>query len=164
MIGPDGSRVICPGSELAAELAASDTRWSVPTLKEIDRAEHSALARLQDRAGGSYAYNVGYVEDRRMQAVRNLSRPNYALLSDAPSLYLPDRRSANHGGRGQNVYYEDGHYAFVTDVRFVADDPWRNHDGFAEAGTDRFDAVVLPSGMRPVAEPDTIPLIGPTRR
>jgi hypothetical protein len=162
MVGPDSAQVVCPGSDLASELAVNDTSWSVPTLQEIDRAERFTLQRLQNRAGGSYAYCVGYLEDGRLQAVRNASRPNFALLSDAPSYYLPDRRSANHGGRGQNVYYEDGHYAFVTDVRFVAgDDPWRNREGFAEAGRDQFDSVVLPSGMRPVVDPpETIPLIG----
>jgi hypothetical protein len=161
MIGPEGSQVICPGPELAVD----DTRWSVPTLREIDQAEKSVLQYLQDRAGGSYAYCVGYVENGRLQAVKNLNRSNFALLSDAPSYYLPDRRSANHGGRGQNVYYEDGHYAFVTDLRFApgSDDPWRNRDGFAEAGKDRFDSVVLPSGMRPIVDAETIPVIAPSQ-
>ncbi len=167
MIGPDGTQVVCPGSELATELAVNDTSWSVPTLQEIDRAERLALRQLQNRAGGSYAYCVGYLEDGRVQAVRNRSRANYALLSDAPSYYLPGRLSANHGGRGQNVYFEDGHYAFVTDLRFVAgaDDPLRNRDGFAEAGRDPFDSVVLPSGMRPIVDPgEMVPFIAPQRR
>ncbi len=157
MIGPEGSQVICPGSALAVE----DANWSVPTLREIDRAEKPVLQYLQDRAGGSYAYCVGYLEDGRLQAVKNSNRSNFALLSDAPSYYLPDRRSANHGGRGQNVYYEDGHCAFVTDLRFApgSDDPWRNREGFAEAGKDRFDSVVLPSGMRPIVDSETISVI-----
>jgi len=158
LIGPQGAHVICPGSDLAV----GDTNWSVPTLAEIDQAERSMLQYLQDRAGGSYAYSVGYLENGQLRAVKNLSRPNFALISDAPSNFLPDRRSANHGGRGQNVYFEDGHYAFVTDVRFVpGDDPWRNDEGFAEAGIDRSDSVVLPSGMPPVVDLNMIPLFGP---
>ena len=67
MIGPEGSQVICPGSELAV----GDTHWSVPTLAEIDRAERSVLQYLQDHAGGSYAYSVGYMDGVQLQAVKN---------------------------------------------------------------------------------------------
>lgn len=155
MIGPQGSQVICPGSELAT----GDRNWTVPTLREIDQAEKSILQFLQDRAGGSYAYSVGYVEDGRPHAVKNRGRSNFALVSDAPSYFLPGRRSANHGGRGQNVYFEDGHYAFVTDVHIVpgGDDPWRNYHGFAEASDVENDAVVLPSAMRPVVDTSELP-------
>ncbi len=158
MIEPEWAQVICPGSDLAA----SEPSWSVPTLEEIDRAERpSVLERLQERAGGSYGYSVGYLDGTRLRAVRNLNRSNFALVSDAPSYYLPGRRSANHGGRGQNIYFEDGHYAFVTDVRAVPDDPWRNDYGFAEAGNRPDDSVVLPSGMRPVVDLDDIQLLPP---
>jgi hypothetical protein len=159
MLGPQGSQVICPGSDLAT----GDRNWTVPTLQEIDQAEKSILQFLQDRAGGSYAYSVGYVEGGQLHAVKNRGRSNFALMSDAPSCFLPDRRSANHGGRGQNVYFEDGHYAFVTDARIVpgGDDPWRNEADFAEAGTVEDDSVVLPSAMRPVVDPEALQPISP---
>ena len=69
MIGPEGSQVMCPGSELAVGTIRS---WSVPTLQEIDRAERSVLQYLQDRAGGSYAYSVGYIDDGQLAGGQEL--------------------------------------------------------------------------------------------
>ncbi|MHB0957807.1 MAG: hypothetical protein ACYC6N_05955 [Pirellulaceae bacterium] len=153
LLRPDPPPLICPGSQLAVDAQ----HWSLPTLQEIDEAEGARLRFLQNRAGGSYAYCVGYLENGHLRAAKNQGRANFALLSDAPSFYLPDRRSANHGGRGQNIFYEDGHIAFVTDLRMVpGDHPLRNWDGFAEAGVHFDDSVLLPSGSRPVVDPESI--------
>jgi hypothetical protein len=131
-------------------------------LLDIDQARGPRLRVLQGRAGGSYAYCVGYIENGHLRAVKNRSRAGYALLSDAPSFHLPDRRSANHGGRGQNIFYEDGRITFVTDLRVVPGDyPLLNWDGFAEAGVDCSDAVVLPSGSRPIVDFESIRVIDP---
>lgn len=141
------SLLICPGSELAAQ----PETHAVPSFEELDAAQGDWLWELQRRAGGSYAYNVGFVVDDQAHAPRNRGRSHFALLADSPSLHLPHRQSAHHGGLGQNILFEDGRVAFVTDVREVrGDDPLRNHDGFAEAARDANDAVVLPSEMRPI--------------
>jgi hypothetical protein len=143
------SFLICPGSKLANDCGD----WYVPTLREVDSARGVWLLELQDRAGGSYAYGVGYMDDDQFRASRNQGRAHFAILADAPSFYLPRRLSANHGGRGQNICYEDGHITFLTDLRAVrGDDPLRNHLGFAEAGTDPNDAVVLPSKLQPTVD------------
>ena len=126
--------------------------WSVPTLEQIDNATGADLVRLQQRAGGSYAYAIGYVDDRgRYRPIRNRSRPFFPILADAPSPYLEGRQSANHGGRGQNMFFEDGHIAFVTELtQFVGDDPVRNRLGARQFGLDSEDAVLLPSPMPPI--------------
>ncbi len=156
LLPPKSPPLICPGSELAAQADL----WSLPDLQEIDQAEGRRLIWLQNRAGGSYAYCVGYLENGRLRTVRNQGRATYALLSDAPSFFLPDRRSAHHGGRGQNILYEDGHITFVTDLHQVpGDHPLRNREGFAEAGVDSSDAVILPSGSRPVVDVESIRVI-----
>ena len=143
------SWLVCPGAVRDDQNAG----WSVPTLQEIDRARGYWLVKLQSRAGGSYAYSIGYVENGRYRAVRNRGRASFALLADMPSLYLQGRLSANHGGRGQNIFYEDGHILFVIDpANGCGDDPLRNRFGFAEYGADRDDAVLLGSIMRPVVE------------
>ena len=84
MIGPDGSRVICPGSELALNWPSMIPAGPCRRCRK-STGPRIRLQQLQDRAGGSYAYSVGYIEDGRLQAVRNLNRSNFALLSDAPS-------------------------------------------------------------------------------
>ena len=147
-------QLICPGSELATDARS----WSLPTLAEVDMAVGPRLLYLQDRAGGSYAYCVGYMDEKGLHPVENQGRSNFAILSDAPSFFLPARRSAHHGGRGQNILYEDGRIAFVTDFAaqdFAAqeiDHPWLNRDKHAEAGLDKYDSVLLPSGAKPVVE------------
>lgn len=142
-------QLICPGSDLASDVRS----WSLPTLAEVDEAVGPRLLYLQDRAGGSYAYCVGYMDAKGLHPVENRGRSQFAILSDAPSFFLPNRRSAHHGGRGQNILYEDGHVAFVTDfVGSNQDHPWLNDEGYAEAGVDKSDSVLLPSGAKPVVE------------
>jgi hypothetical protein len=158
LISPSDIILVCPSSELARRL----TPWQVPTFEEIDRASRMSLIQLQESAGGSYAYNLGYVEDQKYRAVENQGRTHFALLSDAPSFHLPGRRSANHGGRGQNILYEDGHILFVSDPHLLrGDDPLRNRSGYLEAGLDYNDAVVAPSAMRPLADHTMIEIIAP---
>ena len=147
LISRSGSLLVCPGSNMAN----APGPHVVPTFQEIDSADRECLGKLQHRAGGSYAYSVGYLVDGQPCA-RNRGRSHYALMADAPSLHLPLRLSDHHGGRGLNVLYEDGRVLFITDLREArGDNPLRNHDGFAEAAHDPDDAVVLPSGMRPIS-------------
>lgn len=144
----DTAALVCPGENRSVELV----RQGVPTLQEIDEASGPELERLQRIAGGSYAYCVGYVDDRgRYRAIKNLNRSHFPILTDLPSYHLEGRKSANHGGRGQNIFYEDGHVTFVTALSsFVGDDPLRNRQGYAERGCNRNDAVLLPSPQEPI--------------
>lgn len=148
LLDPRQPHLVCPASPLALRVA----EWSVPTLARIDQAPPGQRWLLQNQAAGSYAYCVGYVENNRMQAVQNAGRAHFALLADAPSLSQAGPASTNHGGCGQNIFFEDGHVVFVTDARMLpGDDPFHNHHGLAEAGTDRDDAVILPSLLPPLA-------------
>ncbi len=158
LISNSDALLVCPSSELAMRMDG----WRIPTIQEIDRAGRTQLVQLQDAAGGSYAYNIGYIEDQKYRPVVNRGRSYFALLGDAPSLHLPGRRSANHGGRGQNILYEDGHIVFVGDPHLLrGDDPLRNREGFLEAGQDYNDAVMAPSAMRPIVDQVSIEVIPP---
>jgi hypothetical protein len=150
MLAADSSALWCPG-DIGSQGRAGR---QLPTLEQIDAAQGQHLEQLQQAAGGSYAYCVGFVDENgRYRAVRNQGRSHFPLLSDAPSLHLEGRKSAHHGGRGQNILYEDGRINFVTDLRyFVGDDPLRNRQGFAERGCGQDDAVLLSSGQRPVIQ------------
>ncbi len=164
LLPADTSALHCPGVERRGDVP----RTRVPTLAQIDAASGTELDRLQQMAGGDYAYAVGYRDDHGQYVpIRNLNRPYFPILADGPSLHLVGRKSANHGGRGQNIFYEDGHVAFVTELkRFVGDDPWRNRQGHAEAGDGRDDAVLLRSGWPPLvpsAEDDSSALPQPLR-
>jgi len=141
----DESRLICPSSPLAQR----EVNWTMPTLEDIDRASGRTLVQFQQSIGGSYGYNLGIVENGRHRAPRNLGRTQFAIMSDAPSVELAGHRSVNHGGRGDNILYEDGHIRYVVDATTAGDDPFLNRLGWMEAGLDINDSVVAPSFTPP---------------
>ena len=140
--------VVCPGSELAAQNA----EFRIPSLSELDQAGGIQLRRLQRNLGGSYGYTLGNIGRQGYVTPRNRVRPYFALLADAPSLHLAGRQSGNHGGRGQNVLFEDLHVEFLQSPRNEAlgDDLFRNRYGYVEAGLDEGDSVVVPSNVSPL--------------
>lgn len=141
----DERKIICPSSTLAQQTEA----WKLSSLDEIDRASGRKLLLIQRSIGGSYGYNLGVVISGRHRAPRNLGRTHFALMSDAPSLQLAGLRSTNHGGRGDNILYEDGHIGYVVESHAEGDDPFVNRLGWREAGIDANDAVVAPSFAPP---------------
>jgi hypothetical protein len=140
-------RVLCPGSSPAA-----DRSLQVPSLGQLQAATGRELERLRSMMGGSYGYSLGYVEDGRYVSTRNLSRPTFALMADAPSDTLPGFQSENHGGQGQNVLFEDGHVRFLTSSRPIedGDDVFVNDTGLVAAGDHRNDSVVAGSAAAPL--------------
>jgi hypothetical protein len=151
----DPKKFVCPRSPLADMLA----EWELPSLAEIDDAVGDTLARLQQRMGGSYGYTLGHMEGDRYVSPFNQQRELYALLGDAPSRTRKNRFSDNHGGRGQNVFFEDGHVKFVSMVPKDGpmDDPFFNRQGLVVAGVDRNDSVLGTSEARPITE-DMMPV------
>ena len=143
----DGSHwFVCPGSPLA-----DDPEFRVPTLDELLAASFEELARMRAKMGGSYGYNLGFLEEGRYHTPRNLRRPRYPIISDVPSNTLPGRQSVNHGGRGQNVAQEAGTVTFCKTSTSLdrADDMFVNEQGLVAAGNHRDDAVIAPSDALP---------------
>lgn len=137
--------LVCPSSELAEQIES----FRIPTQTEIDRLTGEPLNRVQKVAGGSLAFNLGYVQDGEYQAPRHESRAYYGLMSDAPASF-PDRQSNNHGGRGQNILCEDGSCRFVRNpCKDLCDDPYLNRSGLVAAGNDCTDVVLGESLARP---------------
>ncbi len=139
----DTRNVICPASPLAKNLQG----WRVASLDELDRADGKTLAMLQRMMGGSYGYPLGYMDHEQYRPIKNLRRAGFALIADAPSTELPGRRSANHGGCGQNVLFEDGHVAYVVGCRMgeMGDDLFHSDRGLVEPGRHADDAVIVDS-------------------
>jgi hypothetical protein len=130
---------LCPASRLAAETC----EFRVPSSQEVLSAEGKQLELMQRRMGGSYGYAFGYVDEQGAYCANvNRNRPRFALLADAPSLHLADRQSANHGGCGQNVLFEDGHVEYLMRCRL------------AEAGRHFNDAVIAESAATPLPRRD----------
>ncbi len=145
----DDNVLLCPTSPIAAE----KDDFVVPTTEEILQADGKELTLLQRKLGGSYGYALGYQnDDGQYCANLNRNRPRFALLSDAPSLHLKDRTSANHGGCGQNVLFEDGHVEYLKGccMTETADNLFLSDRGFVEAGRHYNDAVIADSPSGPV--------------
>lgn len=141
------SLFVCPGSPLAA----SDAPYVVPTFHEVDQAEGRMLSRLQRAMGGSYGYTLGYVEDDRVQPVRDLGRNHFAVMADMPSLHLDGRQSVNHRQSGQNVLYESGCVRYLVDCQCKCIDPiFLSDRGLVEPGVHKNDAVIGDSASRPI--------------
>jgi len=130
--------VLCPGSPTAGRL-----KIRIPLIKELNSASRRQAWRLQQTMGGSYCLSLGYFEDGNYHAVTDLSRLNFALIADMPGY---QGQSLNHGGRGQNVLFEDGRVRFLVTSRFgpVGDDIYTNDDGMPAAGTHPNDSVIAP--------------------
>ncbi|MBN1589042.1 MAG: hypothetical protein JW888_05975 [Pirellulales bacterium] len=133
--------VVCPGSPLA-----ESGTFRIPSLEAIEATESpEQLKALQEIMGGSYGYCLGYQDQGRYRPTRNLGRPNFAIVSDAPSGRLPGHLSENHGRLGQNVLFEDGHVRFTVSPRpseSASDNFFLNDDGEVAAGIHQNDAVI----------------------
>ena len=138
--------VLCPES-----IQAQERDFRVPSLAELRSAAGRKLTAIQQRMGGSYGYSLGYFDHGKYRPTRNLGRDYFAILADAPSNH-PDHQSDNHGGRGQNVLFEDSHVEFCTTTRpgDGGDDIYTNNANVVGAGLSRDDAVIAPSGTGPV--------------
>ena len=142
----DQRRVLCPGSP-----ADEQPDFEVPPLEKLESASEEELACILPVLGGDYGYGMGYTENGQYYDNRNLGRPSYALMSDAPSPDRPGYQSDNHGGRGQNVLFEDMRVRFLTSPRSVdlGDDVFVNEQGVVAAGNHLDDAVIGPSTSTP---------------
>jgi hypothetical protein len=143
----DVSRVVCPDSSLAAQRNS----FRIPTYSELELAPNAQVVDLRPTLGGSYGYNLGYTRDGSYYPTKNLNRDNFAVMSDSPS-DRPDHQSLNHGGRGQNVLFENGSVKFVTQSKPDGsnDDIFTNDAGQVAAGLQQNDSVVGASQSAPI--------------
>jgi prepilin-type processing-associated H-X9-DG protein len=144
---PADASVRCPA--FGAPVAPSVTFEQVLGMsdEEFDRAS----ARL----GYCYAYSLGY-RDAAGQYHGPRADPDRPvtqtpLMSDRPPVDLSLGNSPNHGGRGQNVLFMDGHVRFCTSraVGVGGDDIFVNRANEVAAGLDADDAVLGKNTARP---------------
>ena len=149
------STFVCPSSALAND--SGDFR--IPDQAELMELDGKPLQLAQRKLGGSYGYAFGHLdENNQYRANVNRSRPRFAILSDAPSLHLEHRRSANHGGGGQNVLFEDNHVEYLKRCcasEELGDNVFLSDRGLVEAGRHYNDAVIGDSSSRPIVSRDS---------
>ena len=140
-------RFVCPDSPMASQKG-----FHVPTVEELQAACDQDSARLRQQMGGSYGYCLGHLERGVYVPTKNLSRPHFALIADAPAGSAADRQSINHGGRGQNVLFEDGHVEFMPNTQPSpgSDDIFANDNHLVSAGVHAGDSVIGGSDTLPI--------------
>lgn len=143
----ESNQVVCPASPLA-----DDKEFRVPRLAEVRHAGGERAGDLCRQMGGSYGYSLGYVDAGEYRPTRNLHRAHFALLSDQPSIHMPDFQTVNHSGRGQNVLFEDGHVQFMDSPKapHSPDHLFTNAEGRIAPGTHADDSVIVSSTAYPL--------------
>jgi prepilin-type processing-associated H-X9-DG protein len=148
---PNAQWTICPDSRLA-----DDPYHEILTPEEIEAAPPQRYLLIRGRIGGSYGYHLGVRIRGVYQPSKNRGRAYFVIMADAPGSSLPGFQSDNHGGKGLNALFEDGHVRFMSSScpGDWSDNFYLNNDGLVAPGTDPDDAVVAPSGVSPFGEVD----------
>jgi len=138
--------VVCPGSELASELAGEQYR--VPSIEELRKASGPELVRLMRRMGGSYAFAIGYRENGRYRTLVMRPGANFPLMADLPG--ENGKPVGHHGGCGRNVLTADGRTVYIhTCCWGTRDNLFENDEGEVDAGTGKHDSVLTWSDQGP---------------
>lgn len=136
--------------------AAPSQAWGcdqpVPRIVDIQNATSvDDRRRLQQQAGGDFAYCLGYFVNDKFTGPRDNRRPTFAILSDVPCLQSEGFKTANHARRGQNVLFEDGHVQFLVGctLTHLNDHLFLNAEGQMRAGLHDQDCVLAPGWVKP---------------
>ena len=151
--------LVCPGRVQVRDWEREAVLFGlpIPTRDQLLASPDELLTVLQRRVGGDFAYRLGYIDEwDRYRRWRIDYSSRSAILADAPSPFREFFQSENHGGRGQNVAFADGHVTFVCDCPEVdcGDKLFMNRHGYRAAGLDPIDNVLVPSEVGP-----SLPLI-----
>jgi prepilin-type processing-associated H-X9-DG protein len=124
-----------------------------PTSAEFRSMDAPRLERCKKLLGGDYAYNLGISSDGKyVTAPRLEGRSHFAILADSPPMKNASNQWLTHDGRGINIFFEDGHVAFVKieDLcNALGDDPFCNLKQAREVGLSKQDASLGPSYFGP---------------
>lgn len=141
-------RFHCPSSA-RFDLNVADTDLEIPRMADFAAAQGPELRKLQEQAGGDYGYILGYLQNGKLQAVKNDNRRNYALVTDQPFCEAPPmHQHITH----RNVLFEFGGVrVFPLNLQeWNGDKFYENADGRVQAGVDKNDSVIGASATRPL--------------
>jgi prepilin-type processing-associated H-X9-DG protein len=143
---PDTASICCPA-----------TKGMVPctmTLAQIGSMTTEEFQQQAARLLPCYAYSLGYKENGvyhcAMETPAGCSSSRVALMADRGPIDGMGN-STNHGGKGQNVLFNDGHVEFAVSrkIGIDGDDIYLNRDMKVAAGIDCYDVVLGSSASQP---------------
>jgi hypothetical protein len=147
--------VVCPSTELADRVATGCVVIRIPSREEYLASSGAQRDQLRKLMAGDYAYTLGYQDQAgQFHQVRFSGSRHVPMLADAPSQAIAGYQSANHGGCGQNVLFQDLSCRYCTQCQSpVQHDHWfLNEDGQPAAGRHANDIVLGASDSTPVLE------------
>ena len=146
------STFLCPGDKKVQSVS-----FRVPSASAVHATEGAELAQLQSTMGGSFGTTFGHLEGNKYTFTKDLGRKCFALITDLPNDASPHHQSANHGGRGQNTLFEDGHVKFLKTCKCpidtAGDDIFENDAGTMGPGLQVNDSVIGSGSYSPVTVP-----------
>ncbi len=145
--------LVCPSSELAERVSANCIVIRIPRAEQYWSANKAERERLARYMSGSYAYSIGYQDERgELHQVKFDGSREIPMLADAPSPAIAGFQSANHGGCGQNVTFQDLSCQYCKQCKCKAKlDHWfLNDDGKVAPGLHPGDVVLAGSAATPV--------------
>ncbi len=142
MVGDPGT-FVCP--------ATGDDARAIRSLRSVEAAmgDLRRVSSMVPRLGGSYAYSLGFFRERRVYTPPQLDRlAGRMVLADRssrpPEGDVAQSNSPNHGGRGQNALYLDGHVRFLPCPEECSgcDNMFVNQGNRIEPGLNQSDVVL----------------------
>jgi type II secretory pathway pseudopilin PulG len=147
--------LVCPSSELAERVNRGCVKMRIPTREEYLAATGAEREHMRRFMAGDYAYSLGYRDQHdKIRQVHFSGSRFVPLLADAPSSAIAGYQSANHGGCGQYVLFQDlsVQYCKQCKCRKKRDHWYLNENGQPAAGCHEGDMVLGPSAATPVIE------------
>ncbi len=145
--------LVCPSTQLAEDIYSGVIVMRIPTRRELAAAKGVQRKLLLVNMGGSFAYRIGYVDKQKnYRQVDFTQRCNAPVMADKPCSSVVGFQSANHGGCGQNVLFQDQsvRYLQLCIETTDRDKHWfLNEDKQPAAGKHQNDIVMIRSEATP---------------
>jgi prepilin-type processing-associated H-X9-DG protein len=143
---PRDANVGCPGN--------TKPRTCALTLADLQGLDPESFKRRAQELSCCYGYSLGYQDETGYHGPRidpGLPHGQLPIMADCPPRDPTNGNSVNHGRRGQNVLFLDGHVRFCgsRDVGVDHDDIYLNRAGRQAAGLDVMDTVLGSSAASP---------------
>jgi type II secretory pathway pseudopilin PulG len=145
--------LVCPNSELAERVNRGCVKMRIPSRKQYLTAKGANREFMRKFMAGDYAFSLGYRDQQgQIHQVHFSGSREVPLLADAPSSTIAGYQSANHGGCGQNVLFQDMSVRYCKQCKCQKkSDHWfLNDEGQPAAGMHENDIVLGPSSATPV--------------
>ena len=135
----------------ACQAVSRDKPFMIPSTDQIRRCSTGEQGEYFRRiSSGDYGYSFGYMDGDKYCSPRNLGRAYTIIAADKPSIRSINGPSENHGGRGQNVLFEDLSVRFVVGNAIADDQIYVNSHNIVAPGVSARDNVIGASHLAPL--------------